>query len=118
MRSNCLCLPADSSFRSCCKCTCVRGGCENFGSTLELIHVRRGFMSGLVGVMGIQNLAGGLLGVHGDGMIDSSWESHARARRIMTPQREYPIFTPVSSLSHITQLFQESGSEIACSNFV
>lgn len=43
--------------------------------------------------------AGVLLGVRGDDMIDSS-DTHARARRILTPQREYPIFTPVSSLCH------------------
>ncbi|KAG0568633.1 hypothetical protein KC19_6G034600 [Ceratodon purpureus] len=50
-------------------------------------------MRGLVGTMGMQK-AGGLLGVHGDTMLDSSAESRARARRIMAPQREYPIFTP------------------------
>lgn len=48
--------------------------------------------------MGIQK-AGSLLGVNGDNMIDdASLESRAHARRIMAPQREYPIFTPVSLL--------------------
>ena len=51
-----------------------------------------------VGAMGMQKLAGGLLGVYGDTMLFSSSESRARARQIMTPQREYPIFSPVSSL--------------------
>jgi hypothetical protein len=50
-------------------------------------------------VMGMQK-AGVLLGVRGDDMTESL-DTRARARRILTPQREYPIFTPVSYLCNL-----------------
>lgn len=54
----------------------------------------------MTGLAEMQSASRGLLGVHGDGVVDSS------GRRIMTPQREYPIFTPVSR-QDLTTLYLE-----------
>lgn len=46
----------------------------------------------MTGRAGMQTSVRGLLGIRGDGMFEFE-----RQRQIMTPQPEYPIFTPVSS---------------------